>query len=112
MNFEVPPGLATGPAIVTITSGDGTQSAASVQVASVAPGIFEQNSGGLAAAYVILYHANDTQTVEQVYTVKRGCSGREPGQSGFVNRPGVLVYLRDRSPRRRNGRRNGIGRRN
>jgi uncharacterized protein (TIGR03437 family) len=69
VNFEVPPGLAFGPANVTITSGDGTQSAASVQVASVAPGIFELNSEGLAAAYVILYHTNNTQTVEQVYTV-------------------------------------------
>jgi uncharacterized protein (TIGR03437 family) len=69
VNFEVPPGLATGPATVTITSGDGTQSAASVQVASVAPGIFELNSGGLAAAYVTLYHADGSTTVEQVYTV-------------------------------------------
>lgn len=69
VNFEVPPGLATGPATVTISSGDGTKSAASVQIAAVAPGIFELNSSGLAAAYVTLYHANGTQTVEQVYTV-------------------------------------------
>jgi uncharacterized protein (TIGR03437 family) len=30
------------------------------------------NSGGLAAAYVIVYHADGTQTVEQVYTVSAG----------------------------------------
>jgi uncharacterized protein (TIGR03437 family) len=69
VNFEVPPGLAIGPATVTITSGDGTQSAASVQIASVAPGIFELNGSGLAAAYVTLYHADGSQTVEQLYTV-------------------------------------------
>jgi uncharacterized protein (TIGR03437 family) len=40
-----------------------------VQIAAVAPGVFELNTAGLAAAYVILYHANGTQTVEQVYKV-------------------------------------------
>lgn len=72
VNFEVPPGVATGAATVTVTSGDGTQSVASVQIATVAPGLFELNSDGLAAAYVILYHADNTQTVEQVYTVSGG----------------------------------------
>jgi uncharacterized protein (TIGR03437 family) len=72
VNFEVPPGIATGAATVTVVSGDGTQTLASVQIATVAPGLFELNSAGLAAAYVILYHANDTQTVEQVYTVTGG----------------------------------------
>jgi uncharacterized protein (TIGR03437 family) len=69
VNFEVPPGVATGAAAVTVSSGDGTQTLASVQIAAVAPGVFELNTAGLAAAYVILYHANGTQTVEQVYKV-------------------------------------------
>jgi uncharacterized protein (TIGR03437 family) len=69
VNFEVPPGAATGPATVTVTSGDGTQSLASVQIASVAPGIFELNSDELVAAYVTLYHADGSATVEQVYAV-------------------------------------------
>jgi uncharacterized protein (TIGR03437 family) len=69
VNFEVPPGTATGAAQVTITSGDGTLSNATLQIAPVAPGLFELNTGGLAAAYVILYHADGTQTLEQVYTV-------------------------------------------
>jgi uncharacterized protein (TIGR03437 family) len=72
VNFEVPPGVATGAATVTVVSGDGTQTLASVQIAPVAPGLFELNSAGLAAAYVILYHANGTQTVEQVYKVTGG----------------------------------------
>lgn len=69
VNFEVPQGVASGAAQVTVTSGDGTQSIANVQIAAVAPGIFELNSAGLAAAYVIVYHANGTQTYEQIYTV-------------------------------------------
>jgi uncharacterized protein (TIGR03437 family) len=99
VNFEVPPGVATGPATVTITSGDGTQSAASVQVASVAPGIFELNSGGLAAAYVILYHADGTQTVEQVYTVSAGAVVTTPVSLGSsTDKPYLFIFgtgLRD-----------------
>jgi uncharacterized protein (TIGR03437 family) len=68
VNFYVPPGIATGSATVTITSGDGTQSAATVQVAPVAPGVFELNSAGLAAADVYLY-SGGTATLENVYSV-------------------------------------------
>jgi uncharacterized protein (TIGR03437 family) len=93
VNFEVPPGLAFGGATVTITSGDGTQSAASVQVASVAPGIFELNSGGLAAAYVILYHANNTQTVEQVYTHSGGAVVATPVSLGSsTDKPYLFIF--------------------
>jgi uncharacterized protein (TIGR03437 family) len=67
VNFEVPPGIATGPAQATIYSGDGTQSIAKVQIASVAPGLFEANTAGLAAGYVVLYHADNTQTAEQLF---------------------------------------------
>jgi len=82
VNFEVPPGIATGGATVTITSGDGTETVAMVQIAPVAPGLFELNSSGLAAAYVILYHANGTQTVEQVYTVSSGAIVASPVSLG------------------------------
>lgn len=69
VNFEVPPGVATGAAQATIISGDGTQSVANIQIAPVAPGLFELNSGALAAADVSIYHSDGTQTAEQVYTV-------------------------------------------
>jgi len=72
VNFEVPQGIATGAAAVTVTSGDGTRALATVQVAPVAPGLFALNGSGLAAAYVILYHSDGSQTVEQVYTVGSG----------------------------------------
>jgi len=93
VNFEIPPGLAFGGATVTITSGDGTQSAASVQMASVAPGIFELNSGGLAAAYVILYHANNTQTVEPVYTHSAGAVVAIPVSLGSsTDKPYLFIF--------------------
>ena len=69
VNFYVPPGVATGTAQVTVVSGDGTQSAGSVQVATVAPGIFALNSANLAAAVGILVAANGAQTPLQVYAV-------------------------------------------
>jgi len=69
VNFEVPPGVALGTAQVTVTTGAGAQSIAKVQIVPVAPGLFELNGGGLAAAYVILYHADGTQTFEPVYAV-------------------------------------------
>jgi len=68
VNFYVPPGVATGSATVTITSGDGTQSAATVQIAPVAPGVFELNGAGLAAADVFLYLGTNV-TLENVYSV-------------------------------------------
>jgi uncharacterized protein (TIGR03437 family) len=69
VNFLVPSTVVIGAAQVTITSGDGKQSLANVQIAHVGPGVFTLNSAGLAAADVVLYHANGTQTVEQVYSV-------------------------------------------
>ena len=68
VNFEVPSGLATGPGQATVFSGDGTQSIAKVQIAAVAPGLFEADSSGLAAGYVVLYHSDNTQTAEQLFT--------------------------------------------
>jgi uncharacterized protein (TIGR03437 family) len=69
VNFEVPPGSAVGAAQATVTSGDGTESTAIVNIEPVAPGVFELNAGGLAAADVIVYHADGTYTLENVYAV-------------------------------------------
>jgi uncharacterized protein (TIGR03437 family) len=69
VNFYVPAGVATGAAQFTVTSGDGTQSAGSFQVATVAPGIFTLNSANLAAAVGIFASSNGTQTPIQVYKV-------------------------------------------
>ena len=68
VNFLVPASAATGKGQVSVTSGDGTDSTANVQFAAVAPGVFELNSGGLAAAIARRYSANGTVTNEPVYT--------------------------------------------
>jgi uncharacterized protein (TIGR03437 family) len=93
VNFEVPPGVASGAAQATIISGDGTQSVANVQIAPVAPGLFELNSNGLAAADVILYHADGTQTVEQVYTVNAGTVVANPVSLGSSTDQPYLVLF-------------------
>jgi uncharacterized protein (TIGR03437 family) len=69
VNFLIPATVATGAGQVTVTSGDGTQSTADVQLAAVAPGVFELNGAGLAAAIAQRYSADGTVTNEQVYTV-------------------------------------------
>ena len=69
VNFYVPASVATGAATITIASGDGATSKATVQVSAVAPGIFELNSSHLAAAVGILVSASGAQTPFNVYAV-------------------------------------------
>jgi uncharacterized protein (TIGR03437 family) len=51
--FVVPGGLASGPAQVTVQSGDGNKSVATVQVNPVAPALYTLGAMGAAAAYVV-----------------------------------------------------------
>jgi uncharacterized protein (TIGR03437 family) len=91
VNFEVPAGVASGSAQVTVTSGDGTQSTGEVQIAPVAPGLFTFNSSGLAAAYVIVYHADGTNTFEPVYAV--GSGGALVANPVSLGSPSDKAYL-------------------
>jgi uncharacterized protein (TIGR03437 family) len=50
INYYVPSKAQPGPATVTVTSGDGTQTAGSVLIAPVAPGLFTANASGQGAA--------------------------------------------------------------
>ncbi len=90
VNFYVPPGVATGTAQLTVMSGDGTQSVGSVQVATVAPGIFMLNSANLAAAVGILVAADGTQTPIQVYKVSGNAVVANPINLGSAS---DQVYL-------------------
>jgi uncharacterized protein (TIGR03437 family) len=65
----VPPDVASGAAQLAITSGDGTVTTGSVQIAEVAPGLFVLNTANLAAATAIRYSTDGTQTVEPVYSL-------------------------------------------
>jgi uncharacterized protein (TIGR03437 family) len=53
VNYYVPTNAQPGPATITITSGDGTQTAGTVLIAPVAPGLFTANSSGTGAASAI-----------------------------------------------------------
>ena len=66
LNFQVPPGTASGIATITVTSGN-VATAASAQIASVSPGIFQLNSTALAAAQVVRVPPDRPQTTGQVY---------------------------------------------
>src|SRR6202011_6233215 len=62
INFQVPAGVATGTAQVTITSSDGTKSMASVPIAAVAPRFFTLNNVSLAAANALRVSAGGAPT--------------------------------------------------
>jgi uncharacterized protein (TIGR03437 family) len=68
INFQIPPGTATGQATITVTSGDGTVSGGVANIAAVAPGFFTANASGqgVAAATVLRVKADGTQVFEPV----------------------------------------------
>ena len=54
VNYLLPPDLALGQAVVTITSGDGTVSTGAINIANVAPGLFTANSDGKGPASAVV----------------------------------------------------------
>lgn len=68
VNFELPPALAAGQALVTITSQNGTVNFGSTLISSVAPGIFSASASGsgLAAALVQRVRNSVAQPFEPV----------------------------------------------
>jgi uncharacterized protein (TIGR03437 family) len=68
VNYQIPPGTATGAATVTITSGAGAVSVGTVNIASVAPGLFSANASGqgVAAAVVFRRRADGSESFEPV----------------------------------------------
>lgn len=68
INYLLPSGTATGTATITVTSGNGTLSVGTVQIAPVAPGLFTANASGqgVPAAGVFRLKADGTQSNEPV----------------------------------------------
>ncbi len=68
INYQVPPGTATGPVSVTITSGAGPVASGTAQISNVAPGLFSANSSGqgVAAALALRIKADGSQSFEPV----------------------------------------------
>lgn len=82
INFQIPPGTATGLATVTVFSGFGSSSSGTMQIANVAPGIFAANSTGkgLAAAVALRVKADGSQIYESIASF-------DPVKGEFVARP-------------------------
>jgi uncharacterized protein (TIGR03437 family) len=68
INYQIPPGLAYGPALITITNNSGAVFTGSVQIVNAAPGLFAANASGqgLAAAVVLRIKADGAQVYEPV----------------------------------------------
>jgi uncharacterized protein (TIGR03437 family) len=72
INFEIPPGTATGTAKVVIQNQSGTMQSTTIQIGSVSPGIFEVNGAGLAAAWVLPVISGTAQPLQPAYQVVAG----------------------------------------
>jgi uncharacterized protein (TIGR03437 family) len=68
VNFLIPSGTAAGAASLTLTSGDGSTAAGTVQIANVAPSLFSANASGqgVAAAVALRIRANGEQVTEPI----------------------------------------------
>jgi len=74
ITFQIPAGMPSGPAKMTINSAYGSQTASNIQIAAVAPSLYTLNGSGLAAAQAVRVSANGAQTVEPVYQTTLGQS--------------------------------------
>lgn len=72
VTFLVPLEVASGFAKVTVTSAAGSQTAPTVQIAPIAPGLFTINNASLAAGYAIRESAGGTRIVDQIYAFGSG----------------------------------------
>ncbi|MBS1791707.1 MAG: choice-of-anchor D domain-containing protein [Acidobacteria bacterium] len=94
INYQMPPGTATGQTAVTIRSGNGTVSLGAMALAMVAPGLFAANATGqgVAAAVALRVKADGSQIYESV-------SQWDAGLQQYVSMPidlgaeGEQVYL-------------------
>ncbi|MFN7948182.1 MAG: hypothetical protein U0Z53_22725 [Blastocatellia bacterium] len=94
INYQVPPGTKPGVAAVTVVSGDGSVSTGTVQITSVAPGLFsaDASGSGLAAAFAVRVKADQSQSYEPIVIF-------DPVQNKVVPVPidlgpeGNVVYL-------------------
>jgi uncharacterized protein (TIGR03437 family) len=72
VNFEMPAGMATGAALVSIQNQTGTTQTATVQIANVSPGLFALNGSGLVAALVLQVISGTQEPLQPVYQISSG----------------------------------------
>lgn len=68
VNYLVPPASVAGPALVTVTAGDGTVSTGTLQITRVAPGLFtvDASGRGVPAANALLFRPDGSSASLQV----------------------------------------------
>ena len=69
VNCEIPAGVASGFAKVTIMNQNGTTQSAAIQIGNTSPGLFELNSSGLVAAWVLPLTSGIQGALQPVYQV-------------------------------------------
>ncbi len=82
INYQIPQGATPGTALISITSGDGSISSGTAQIASVAPSLFTANASGqgVPAATLLRVKANGEQIYEAVAVF-------DQGRNQFIPRP-------------------------
>ncbi|HZS10059.1 MAG TPA: N-acetylmuramoyl-L-alanine amidase [Blastocatellia bacterium] len=82
INYQIPPGTATGTATVAVTNGSATVASGTIRIADVAPSLFsaDASGGGLAAALALRVRPDNTQSYEPVAQF-------DQAQNRFVARP-------------------------
>jgi uncharacterized protein (TIGR03437 family) len=80
VNYVLPEGTGTGPATVTVTNGSRVAGSGTVQVDSVAPGIFTANADGrgAAAAVVVRVSPDGSETQQLAFNCSAGAGRCEP----------------------------------
>ncbi len=71
ITFQVPLGVATGSASVTINAPGSTQTATNVQIAAVSPAVFTIDGLGVAAAYATRVTSAGGQTIEPAFILNQ-----------------------------------------
>jgi uncharacterized protein (TIGR03437 family) len=69
INFEIPEGTAMGTASVSIQSQGGAAQTVTIQIGNVSPGLFELDSSGLVAAWVLPVNSGIQQPLQPVYQI-------------------------------------------
>jgi len=91
INFQVPQGTASGVATITVTSGDGSISTGTANIASVAPGLFTASMDGLGLVAAVALRVKPSNQVQYEPVIRL-----DPAANKFVAVPIDLSVEGDR----------------
>jgi uncharacterized protein (TIGR03437 family) len=94
VNYYLPSTVLPGPATLTITSGDDTQTSGVVLVAQVMPGLYtpNQNGQGAAAAVAVIVHADGSRSSQPTFTCS-GAAGCVPAAISLAPTDALYIEL-------------------